>query len=172
MADEKQQGWFGVDLDGTLAFHGEWKGPLHIGEPIPAMVEQVKALIANGETVKIFTARIASSVPGLEDLNVKKAIQDWCEKHVGQRLEVTATKDYNTIALFDDRAVQIERNAGVPVVENAMRGLAAAEILFSNLAGCTLTPAALKAANELHAALGLPDSVKLGQVEERRILTR
>jgi hypothetical protein len=32
----------GVDLDGTLAKYGEWRGVEHIGEPIPPMVDRVK----------------------------------------------------------------------------------------------------------------------------------
>ena len=36
-------GWIGVDLDGTLAIYTGWKGCDHVGEPIPPMVERVKA---------------------------------------------------------------------------------------------------------------------------------
>jgi hypothetical protein len=35
-------GWIGIDLDGTLAFRGEWQGHNHIGEPIPLMLKRVK----------------------------------------------------------------------------------------------------------------------------------
>jgi len=52
--------WVGVDLDGTLAEFGEWKGAGHIGRPIPAMVDAVKNLLKAGITVKIFTARAHS----------------------------------------------------------------------------------------------------------------
>jgi hypothetical protein len=51
-------GWIGVDLDGTLA---EWKEPydvLQIGPPIPAMIERVKDWLAEGQDVRIFTARV------------------------------------------------------------------------------------------------------------------
>jgi len=34
--------WIGVDLDGTLAVYDGWRGPEHIGPPVPAMVERVK----------------------------------------------------------------------------------------------------------------------------------
>lgn len=43
-----QQGWIGVDLDGTLAHYDGWKGADHIGEPIPAMVERVKQWLSEG----------------------------------------------------------------------------------------------------------------------------
>lgn len=52
-------GWIGVDLDGTLAHYDGWKGADHIGAPVPAMVERVKAWLANGREVRIFTARIS-----------------------------------------------------------------------------------------------------------------
>ena len=59
-------GWIGVDLDGCLAQWGTKDAVtdyihydvLVIGAPIPKMVERVKALIAAGEDVRIFTARI------------------------------------------------------------------------------------------------------------------
>lgn len=51
------KGWIGVDLDGTLAHYDGWKGPEHIGAPIPAMVERVKAWLAEGKEVRISTAR-------------------------------------------------------------------------------------------------------------------
>jgi hypothetical protein len=34
--------WVGVDLDGTLAEYHGFKGPEHIGKPIPKMVARVK----------------------------------------------------------------------------------------------------------------------------------
>jgi hypothetical protein len=51
-------GWVGVDLDGTLATYNTWEGPEHIGEPIPEMVERVKAWRRDGRAVRIFTARV------------------------------------------------------------------------------------------------------------------
>jgi hypothetical protein len=102
-------GWYGVDLDGTLAFYdGNWNGPDHIGDPIAPMADLVKKWIAEGITVKILTARV--NVPNPE--RTKEAIQKWCQKHLGKRLEVTCSKDYDMICLYDDRAVQVEKNTG------------------------------------------------------------
>jgi hypothetical protein len=39
-------------------------------------------------------------------------IQDWCEKHIGRRLEVTCQKDFAMIELWDDRCVQVVCNTG------------------------------------------------------------
>jgi hypothetical protein len=98
-------GWIAVDLDGTLAEYGGWKGADHIGEPIPAMAFRVRKWIADGKDVRIFTARagVPEQVP---------PIQAWCEQHFGVALPVTATKDFAMVELWDDRAVQVEMNTG------------------------------------------------------------
>lgn len=33
-------GWIGVDLDGTLAHYDHWRGETHIGPPIAPMVDR------------------------------------------------------------------------------------------------------------------------------------
>lgn len=43
-------GWIGVDLDGTLAYYSGWKGIEHVGDPVPAMINRVRAWLANGTT--------------------------------------------------------------------------------------------------------------------------
>lgn len=102
-------GWIGVDLDGTLAHYVGWAGPDHIGEPIPAMVARVKAWLGKGIEVRIMTARAWRASP--EDVS---HIQDWTEKHIGHRLPVTCEKDYGMIELWDDRAVSVKPNTGLP----------------------------------------------------------
>lgn len=101
-------GWIAVDLDGTLADYSEWKGPEHIGAPVPLMVERVKAWRAEGKDIRIFTARVAHD----EDGSVLAVIDRWCEEHLGERLPVTNTKDYGMVELWDDRCVQIIPNTG------------------------------------------------------------
>ena len=96
-----------VDLDGTLAEYGGWVGPEHIGEPVPDMLFRVRKWLANGDTVKIFTAR--ATVPELIP-----PIHAWCERHLGVRLEVTASKDFSTTWIYDDRAVRVRPNLGRP----------------------------------------------------------
>lgn len=103
--------WIGVDLDGTLAGYNGWVSEFHIGPPVPAMVERVKHALELGFTVKVFTARVY----GLEGSALRKTaglIFDWCQTHIGQKLDVTCIKDYQMIELWDDRAVGIERNTG------------------------------------------------------------
>ena len=101
--------WIGCDLDGCLAYYDSWKGMEHIGEPIPLMLQGVKEWLANGNTVKIFTARANL---GPEQIVI---IQDWCEKHGLPRLEVTATKDFSMKVLYDDRCVQVIENTCILV---------------------------------------------------------
>jgi hypothetical protein len=115
-------GWVGVDLDGTIAKYDGWHGPEHIGEPIPLMVDRVKSWIAEGLEIKIFTARVCSGNSAKEES--LKAIEIWCLKHLGKILPVTAEKDYEMLALWDDRAVQVIENTGVAVqdlIEDVMR---------------------------------------------------
>ena len=101
-------GWIGVDLDGTLAEYGTWQGPLHIGKPVPAMLERVKGWIEEGQEVRIFTARVAHDDSG----GCQHEIERWCEQHLGQVLPVTCRKDYGMIELWDDRCVQVIANTG------------------------------------------------------------
>ena len=99
-------GWIGVDLDGTLAEYHGWNGGA-IGDPIPAMLARVKDWIKKGQGVKILTARACTN-----DAEQIALIKAWCVQHVGQELEVTATKDFAMIELWDDRAVQVIPNTG------------------------------------------------------------
>jgi hypothetical protein len=99
-------GWIGFDLDNTTAYYDGWKGSEHIGEPVPKIVALIKRYLAQGKTVKIFTARVAED----DELTVEektKIIQDWTEKHIGQRLEVTCIKDPHMEKLYDDKAVKV-----------------------------------------------------------------
>ncbi len=100
------EGWIGVDFDGTLVKY-DGSGPLgEIGPAVPLMLERVKVWLAQGVKVKIMTAR--ANVPELIP-----PVQDWLEKQGLPRLEVTATKDFAMIELWDDRAVPIIANTGV-----------------------------------------------------------
>src|SRR5262249_13685826 len=99
----------GVDLDGTLATYDTWKGVAHIGDPVPAMLARVKAWLAEGVDVRIFTARVSAPE---ERVIATLAIADWCEMHGLPRLPVTNAKDFAMIELWDDRAVQVEPNTG------------------------------------------------------------
>lgn len=109
------RGWIGVDLDGTLAVYDRWKGETHIGEPIPRMVERVKAWLNEGQTVKIMTARVSMRTP--EELApVVGAIVKWLHAQGLPTLDITCVKDMHMIELWDDRAVQVVKNTGVAII--------------------------------------------------------
>lgn len=102
-------GWIGVDLDGTLAeYHPGSFSSDSVGKPIPLMVERVKAWLAEGKEVRIFTARADEP----ENL---PAVDAWVRKHIGQPLKITNVKDMGMVELWDDRAVQVVRNEGIRV---------------------------------------------------------
>jgi hypothetical protein len=102
------RGWIAVDLDGTLAYYDGWKGHTHIGAPIPRMLERVKDWIKKRQTVKIFTARAADPI-------AIPYIRLWLEQNGLPDLEITATKDFQCIEIWDDRAVQVVKNTGEPI---------------------------------------------------------
>jgi hypothetical protein len=132
-------GWVGVDLDGTLAHVDDTKpfDPAVIGAPITPCVDAVKELIRMGVEVRIVTARAAGEYtvdaggPPLMNLKAVQLIQDWCEKHIGKRLTVQFWKDYAMNELWDDRAVQMMKNTGVPALVQAQRALHVAELMYS-----------------------------------------
>lgn len=105
--------WTGVDLDGTLAQSGgSWQGPGEIGKPIAAMVARVRKMLALRDTVKIFTARVASTRDAATVQIERAAIRAWTRQHLGQALEATAEKDFQMTHCFDDKAVSVQLNTG------------------------------------------------------------
>jgi hypothetical protein len=120
-------GWIGVDFDGTLATYDGWRGPEHLGEPIAPMVQRVRTWLAEGQDVRIVTARMAVR-PGEPDVNgnaypaesiarQRALIEAWCQQHLGRVLPITASKDFQLIELWDDRCVQVIPNTGITVEE-------------------------------------------------------
>lgn len=104
------KGWYGFDLDGTLAHYTGWVHETHIGQPIPAMMVVLQQHLAAGHDCRIFTARVCREGPQLEVIQF--AIQAWCREHVGVVLPITNIKDYGMIRLYDDRCVAVEPNSG------------------------------------------------------------
>lgn len=109
--NKKYPDYYAFDLDGTLAFSEEGHHYSHteIGEPIPEMINIIKEYINSGKKVVIFTARY-SHVP--EEPEVLTAIENWCEKYIGKKLEVSNIKTPGLRELWDDRAVSVQRNKG------------------------------------------------------------
>lgn len=112
------RGWIAVDFDGTLQV---WvgNGPI-MGPPIMPMVKRVRAWIANGQEVRIFTARASIKT---EDVRVAAiaAIELWCEEHLGMKLAVTCIKDTSCLEIWDDKAIRVIKNTGLSEREYKLR---------------------------------------------------
>ena len=79
------------------------------------MVERVKEWLNNGITVKIFTARVCSMQSKEEIARQRELIENWCIQYIGQKLEVTNEKDFMMTELWDNRAVGVIENRGIPL---------------------------------------------------------
>ena len=134
---ETGKGWYGFDLDGTLAVYDKWKGIDHIGEPVKPMVDLIRKMHDEGKVVKILTARIAPRK--LEDGTVGESyitapdgeggvtrtyahqfINDWCHFNLGFIPEIVYQKDHLMLELYDDRVKQVVPNEGL-LVEDLYR---------------------------------------------------
>lgn len=108
--------WIGVGLDGTLARtlarYGGYPD-VAIGEPVPEMVRRVKNWLSSGTDVRIVTARVNPEGRPHRDVAWQRdIIESWCLTHIGRRLAVRCSKDYQMIVLYDDRCVHVEKNTG------------------------------------------------------------
>lgn len=133
MVKYAEQPWIGVDFDGTLAEYHGWSGWNVFGKPIPLMTQRVRDWLAGGKDVRIFTARVGLVLGAVEKCRhtgqsftnhmMVAAIQDWTEEYVGARLPVTCVKDLWMTELWDDRAVGMQINTGLTLVEAALAGM-------------------------------------------------
>lgn len=107
----------GVDFDATLAHYDGWKGVEHLGDPVDNMIDEVKAAIAQGDEVFIFTARVypqdTSFEAGLNATRSYLLIAAWCEKHLGKLLPITSQKLPSFSEIWDDRGRQVIPNTGI-----------------------------------------------------------
>lgn len=117
-----QRKWIGVDFDGTLSKDNAWRDdPYSVGDPVPLMVKRVKEWLAQGFEVRMLTARLSplshtSEVPR-DMARMRAALDAWCLEHLGQTIPLTNAKDGLMDVLWDDRAVRVKRDQGIPVVK-------------------------------------------------------
>ena len=116
-----------------------------IGPPVALMLNRVLHWISSGRTVKIFTARAGDNIE-------EERIHQWCLLHGLPKLEITNRKDYRMIALWDDRAVGVVTNLGIPILPASMTLWLRFRLGLSILFGCKPT----MKVNELYLS-GLSD---------------
>jgi len=102
-------GHIDIDLDGTLAEYHGWNGG-KIGKPVERMAKRVRGWIAQGVPIHILTARAASNNKDRDEQIAK--VRAWFRENFGKDVVVTAEKDFETMEIWDDRAVQVEKNTG------------------------------------------------------------
>ena len=83
-----------VDFDGVLATYTGWRGPEHLGDPLPGCQQFLEALKAQGYTVVILTTRDAD------------AVGRWLETHsLAHLVKSTTNVKVPATVYVDDRAV-------------------------------------------------------------------
>lgn len=118
MADYEKSDTLAVDLDGTLAERQSPFNPLSVGEVIKPMLTKVKAQLAKGRKVVLFTARASTM-----DAKAEKAIKAWLKEHGLEKLEITCTKTPDITEFWDDRArgVKVDEGHFRELVKDAAR---------------------------------------------------
>lgn len=112
MKEKHLRHWIGVDFDGTLATYDHYRGDDHVGNPVEPMVRLVRKFLHDGVEVRLFTARKPHPV-----------LRKWMKEHLGQILPITNVKDPGMIAIYDDRAINVQRNTGkLSGTENVQTG--------------------------------------------------
>jgi len=118
------QGWWGFDLDGTLAHYDQW-GDGSIGVPIHPMVRRIRHYLKQGRIVKIVTARVHPNHGADADVNTVRIRAFLLEQFgdAGSLIPIVWGKDMHMITLFDDRATQVIPNTGITVQEELRRAV-------------------------------------------------
>ena len=99
------------DLDGVLAEYEGWRGPDHIGKPIPEGVELAKRLRELGFQIIIFTSRLNGQWLGVDYVASRRVVEGWLEKYSIPYDRIAAQMDGKPFAdvYVDDRAVHFNR---------------------------------------------------------------
>ncbi|MFH2110403.1 MAG: capsular biosynthesis protein [Candidatus Bathyarchaeota archaeon] len=113
------------DLDGVLAEYDGWRGPSHIGKPIPEGVDLAKRLRELGFQIIIFTCRLNGQWPGVDYQKIKRQVEEWLDAHGVPYDRVATQVDGKPFAdaYVDDRAIHFPANRGpaAPVLAQLLR---------------------------------------------------
>ena len=101
-----KDGWYGIDLDETLAFYTGTSGNTKIGPAILEIMVIAKRWLSEGKDVRLFTARCG--FPG-----AVAEIEAWLLEHDLQDMKICNVKDHGLILLLDDRAREVVGNTGI-----------------------------------------------------------
>lgn len=111
-------GWYAVGFDQVLAQYDPLKDAVHgleyLGPPVPAMVQTVKDMLAEGKVVKILTPRVhVGHTNQIERASkIMQMIADWSKEHIGIPLVATCVIDPFCIEILDTRSRQVYPNKG------------------------------------------------------------
>lgn len=102
------------DLDGTLAHFDTYRGHGHIGAPIPRGIALLRAVVAAGFEVAVFTARLNPHYYTNEERDAfYQSFGAWRAEYLaGMPVLITCEKSPEFIAFVDDRALYFEQNEG------------------------------------------------------------
>jgi len=119
-----------LDLDGVLARYEGWRGPEHIGAPLPGALEFAWSLAGFADII-IFTARCSQDPAGeggqrIDPGRMKIRIIDWLEKFKFPYTDVYVGQGKPRAAAFiDDRAVRCSPQTDENAFEKALASTAA-----------------------------------------------
>jgi hypothetical protein len=101
-----KDGWYGIDLDETLAFYTGPSGNTKIGPIILDIMVIAKRWLHEKKDVRLFTARA-----GFPD-EISK-IEAYLLEHDLQDMKITNVKDHGMVILLDDKAREVVGNTGI-----------------------------------------------------------
>lgn len=118
-----------VDLDGVLAEYQGWKGPDHIGPPLPGALDFART-VAKLADIVVFTSRCSEepgdhdAVQGASPGQMRIKIVDWLEKHGFPFADVYIGQGKPKVAAFiDDRAIHCTPQSDPKAFKNAETAL-------------------------------------------------
>lgn len=124
---KKKPLFIGEDLDGTLAIQEDPYDPKRIGPPVVKELRYIRKKLKEGATVWILTARVNTMTHTKAEIRaVKRLIEAYCLKWLGQKLFITAEKHPAMDMMRDDRGRQVRFNKGGLVTEHMVSVVKAA----------------------------------------------
>lgn len=83
-----------------------------------ARIHPLNTVLPADEKVTVLAYQVLERNPELSRDAVRSAVKDaiairrFCQKYLGQVLDITNVKDHGMIVVYDDRAIRVEKNTG------------------------------------------------------------